>query len=72
MDLRTGKTYDLGLMDSHGRTETVVGEDGRTYHVINGDNCTEYCARVFQRNCFTRAPFGRAKCTAFVPAKRNG
>ena len=72
MDIRTGKTYDMGLMDSHGRVETVVGKDGRTYNVINGDNCTGYCALAFKRNCFTRALWGRAKCKDFVPARRNG
>ena len=66
MDTRTGKTYD---MDCRGITETVVGKDGRTYNVINGDNCTGYCALAFKRNCFIRAPFGRAQCKDFVPQR---
>ena len=69
MDTRTGKIFDIG---DRGTAETVVGKDGRTYNVINGDNCTDYCAFAFKRNCFIRAPWGRAKCKDFVPARRNG
>lgn len=68
MDIRTGKTFD---MECRGATETVVGKDGRTYKVIDGTNCINYCSRAFKRNCFIRAPWGRAKCKDFVP-QRNG
>ena len=68
MDMRTGKTFD---MDCHGTTDTVVGKDGRTYSVIDGKNCINHCALAFKRNCFIRAPFGRAQCKDFVP-RRNG
>ena len=68
MDIRTGKTFE---MPCHGPTETVVGRDGRTYNVIDGENCVNHCALAFKRNCLTRVPFGRAQCTDFVP-QRNG
>ena len=70
MDVRTGRIFDME--DNHGITQTVVGKDGRTYNVIDGNNCIEHCALVFKRNCLTRAPFGRAQCKDFVPSKRNG
>ena len=68
MDVRTGKIYDMG---DRGMMETVVGRNGRTYNVIDGKNCIDHCALANKRNCYIRAPFGRAKCRDFVPAKRN-
>ena len=68
MDIRTGKIYE---MDDCGATETVVGKDGRTYKVINGENCINHCALANKRNCYIRAAFGRAQCRDFVPTNRN-
>ena len=66
MDTRTGKVYDI---DAREAARTVIGNDGRTYNVIDGENCVNHCKLAFKRNCFTRAPFGRAKCKDFVPSR---
>ena len=68
MDTRTNEIYYLG---EHDTTRTVIGDDGKIYNVIDGENCINYCALANKRNCYIRAVFGRAKCHDFVPAKRN-
>jgi len=64
MDSRTGKVY---APDGRELTRDEIARLNEKPIVVSGDNCTDYCALAFKRNCFTVDKKFRGKCTRFKP-----